>query len=780
MQAGRFFLCTMLVVVAMLLTAPARAADWQAKWIWQRANGPDCSWICFRKSFELDEAPESAVANIAADTKYWMWINNEMAVFEGQLNRAWNPRDTWYDEVEIAEHLQPGRNTVAVLVLYRGFGNKGHNDSGRGGFLFQADLGGRMLLSDSSWKMKAHEAYAGSKQDGYVVNVNFDARKAMPGWYRTDYDDSGWSAPTEKGIPPCAPWNRLIRRAIPQWKDYGLKDYENLDDLRLPRSGPVRLVAHVPYNAQLHPGLKVRADAGGRQIRIVPIDNKPKKPTATYMTRAGEQEYESPIWMNGMRIEYTIPEGVTVLGLKYRETGYNCEFAGSFECEDALLNEIWQRATRTLYVCMRDQYMDCPDRERAQWWGDAVLQIGETFYALSREADALTAKAMRELVNWRKTEQRKSAPPHGPILYSPPMVPSGELPAQMLNSVGWDGFWRYYRYTDDAETIAYVYPHVKNYLAVWQMQPNGLPEHREGNWDWYDWGGNQDEAVLQVAWYYWACKAAREMAKLTGNTQDIPWFTERMQSIERSFDREFWTEKGYRKSTRTPDERANALAVLSGLADAAKYPVIRNAIVARRNSSPYMEKYSEEALFVMGYPEDGLNRLRERYNGMINGPAWAELSHSTTLYENFPRGSGATNNHAWNAPNTIMSQYVAGVAPEEPGFETYHVLPQMAWLKRVKARVPSVRGAIDVEHRRSATGFATELTSPAGTTAIVGMPKAGLRIRRITANGNEVWRDGRFVDGVEGVTEGGEDARFVRFRVTPGTWRFVAEGSGAN
>ena len=32
---------------------------------------------------------------------------------------------------------------------------------------------------------------------------------------------------------------------------------------------------------------------------------------------------------------------------------------------------------------MRDNYMDCPDRERAQWWGDEVNELGEAFYALS-------------------------------------------------------------------------------------------------------------------------------------------------------------------------------------------------------------------------------------------------------------------------------------------------------------------------------------------------------------------------------------------------------------
>ncbi len=32
---------------------------------------------------------------------------------------------------------------------------------------------------------------------------------------------------------------------------------------------------------------------------------------------------------------------------------------------------------------MRDTYMDCPDRERAQWWGDEVNEVRRGVYSLS-------------------------------------------------------------------------------------------------------------------------------------------------------------------------------------------------------------------------------------------------------------------------------------------------------------------------------------------------------------------------------------------------------------
>ncbi|MCS2967243.1 hypothetical protein NXW94_17605 [Bacteroides ovatus] len=146
--------------------------------------------------------------------------------------------------------------------------------------------------------------------------------------------------------------------------------------------------------------------------------------------------------MNGHQVLYTIPKDVEVLELKFRETGYDTEFVGSFSCEDKFYNKLWDKSLRTLYITMRDTYMDCPDRERAQWWGDVVNELGEAFYSLDQNAHLLTRKAILELMNWQRSDS---------TIFSP--VPAGnwnqELPMQMLASIGYYGFWTYYMGTGD-------------------------------------------------------------------------------------------------------------------------------------------------------------------------------------------------------------------------------------------------------------------------------------------------------------------------------------------
>ncbi len=155
------------------------------------------------------------------------------------------------------------------------------------------------------------------------------------------------------------------------WKDYGLKDY----NVKVERKSDTLFVAYLPYNAQVNPYIKLKAKVG--EIIDIRTDNYCGGGTpnvyAEYITKNGIQEFEAWGWMNGHQVLYTIPKDVEVLELKFRETGDDTEFVGSFSCEDKFYNKLWDKSLRTLYITMRDTYMDCPDRERAQWWGMLLM-----------------------------------------------------------------------------------------------------------------------------------------------------------------------------------------------------------------------------------------------------------------------------------------------------------------------------------------------------------------------------------------------------------------------
>jgi len=752
------------------------ASSWSAQWIGAApAAAPKNQWTAYRKEFRLNGNPANAPARIAVDSKYWLWVNGQLVVREGGLKRGPTPTDTFFDEVELAPYLKSGDNTVAVLVWYFGKEGFSHKSSGQSGLIFEMMADGLKLTSDTSWRAVTHPSFGdtGAPHPNRRLpesNIRFDAGADMIHWEMPGFDDKSWPAAIAFGAPDCAPWNRLVKRPVSFWKDYGLKPYRNAAGLPTVSSGQL-ISAELPYNAQVTPYLKIDAKAG--EVIKIQMDNylggSEPNVRAEYVTRDGVQEFECYGWMNGHAVNYEIPDGIRILSLEYRETGFDTAFSGTFECDDDFMNRLRTKAVRTLYITMRDTYMDCPDRERALWWGDAVNELGETFYAFDRRSDQLTRKCILDLIAWQK--------PDG-VLFSP--IPTGnwnkDLTMQMLASVGRTGFWTYGLSSGDLETLKAVYPGVKRYLEIWDMQADGLVVPRRGAWEWGDWGKDIDLPILYNAWYHLALQGMRSMAEALQHDGDLPWIDARLKSIEAAFNQTFWTGSEYRSPgyQGLTDDRANALAVVAGLARPEQFPALLEVFKTQSHASPYMEKYVLEALCLMDQPAFAQERIKTRYKEMVEHP------NLTTLWEGWGIGEkgfgGGTINHAWSGgPLTIMSQYFAGIAPTSLGFATYHVLPQMGSLKKISANVVSVKGDIVLQLTNTKDLFSLDLSSPDGTLATVGIPvMAGETITEVKANGKVVWKAGGTNDAVPGVRFMEASPHHLLFAVDPGQWSFTA------
>lgn len=703
------FLCA-IACSAQVLTLPA-----------SEAVSPGM-WLCYRMNLHLNDEPSDVELRIAADSKYWLWVNGELQVREGGLKRGPNPKDTYCDVLRGAQGLCEGDNTVAVLVWYFGKDGFSHRNSPTSGLAFHLSVDGKVLDTDKAWKVCRHPAYylPEGEEPNYRLpesNIGFDAAKDIA-FQQPDYDDSSWSKARRVPLEEAG-WNQLVDRPIPQWKDYGLKTYT-----RTERQGN-QILAYLPYNAQVTPYLKVKSVAG-RKIDIRTDDYRGGSATnvfAEYITREGVQEFECRGWMNGHYVIYTIPEGCEVLELKYRETGYETDFAGNFWCDDPFLTRLWTKSQRTLYITMRDTYMDCPDRERAQWWGDVVNELGEAFYALDEKAHRLTRKGICELMDWQRADSTIFAP-----------VPAGnykdELPMQMLASVGYYGFWTYYMGTGDKELIEYVFPKVKKYIHVWKTSSDGLVIPRKGGWTWGDWGDNKDMELLFSLWYSIALDGYAHMARLVDEPAEARWADETNDRLRKVFHQKYWTGAYYKSSDYEgqPDDRAQALAVVAGVLPKELYPTIRPFFRQQYHASPYMEKYVLQALCEMGYYQDAMDRMRLRYEAMVDSPL-------TTLWEGWGIGKegfgGGSYNHAWSGgPLTILSSYMAGVKVVEPGFKVFSICPNLGNLSHVKVTVPLAGGRfIEADVKKDAERCVLELAVPEGTAGLVGLPDGYTQMR---------------------------------------------------
>ena len=557
------FFTTIILLLSFAVFAQAQETKWSGKWITAaECNNAPNTWINYRKQISLAKIPAHAIARIAADSKYWLWINGKMRVFEGGLKRGPNPTDTYYDEVDIAPFLKKGRNTIAVLLWYFGKDGFSHKGSGTAGLLFDCKSEALSIISDASWKSAVNKAFqtAGDPQPNYRLseaNILFDANVEMGNWQSENFDESIMHNAVELGDAGAAPWNKLVVRPIPLWKDFGIKKYDAVKT----SSSEVAdtLIATLPYNAQITPYIKLQSNAGKRIIictdNYLYYNGGEGNIRGEYITKNGVQEYENPGWLNGHKVYYIVPKGIKVIEVGYRQTGYGAEFAGSFTSSDSFLNTAWKKAQRTLYITMRDSYMDCPDRERAQWTGDAANESGEAFYALSPSSNLLTRKWLHELIGWQKADSS---------IYSP--VPSGtwttELPDQSTASIGYYGLWNYYFHTGDKQTIADLYDGVRKYMQAWKLNDKGTVAVRNVGWVWGDWGDDRDIQVIYNAWYYLALSGLQKMAVELGKTDDSAKYAAIMATLKTSFNQQFWNGTSYRDTAyhHKTDDRAQALA----------------------------------------------------------------------------------------------------------------------------------------------------------------------------------------------------------------------------
>lgn len=1001
---------TMVLMITSILPMTVSAAEnltpgheFTADWIWSNDAREAGQWMSFRKTFDLDKVPEKVEAYVAADSKYWLWINGEMAVFEGMVKTGPNRTDMYYDKVDIAKYLKEGKNTIAVQVVYFGKSGYGFKDSGKPGFLFDAEFGegalseGTKIISDTSWKAVKDPAYGKHDMDSNYrlaePNIMYDANAELTGWQGTEFNDSKWENAVIQAKAGEAPYNDLWERPIPQLKvddvvrytadgtegtgtwneeyidssandvftalelpdEYNVsltfmvdplattgsnapyagsmglavnmkddnnfympqvsmadldkmnsKDYanykphihinggwdvkgpydisslipgdkrfntkhtmtvsvdangfdatvdgtvmervnttalkggsigfrnDNMEKVRIYslevksadnstvlfkdnfakdklgkrmtqfkklsgavdpeikadengdhylsqtnaiiKAGNVKLGEGVKRytirnatNLQGTPYLKVKAAAGKRIDMYTDTWKEPagngNSVRHAYITKDGEQEFEALGWVNGYDVYFEIPESVEVIELGFRPSTYNTTPAGSFTSEDEDLNLLYKKSYDTLLVTMRDNYMDCPDRERAQWWGDAVNEMQMAFYAMDSNAGLLYKKALNQVLGWKNAAgQLPTTAPNGIDAIS-------ELPMQALAGVM--SFWQYYMYSGDAQPMTDGYDSLLAYLKLWSLESDGFVSHRGGTWDWMDWGNNPDAKIIEQEWYYIAAQSVLNMAQTLDKPEvDIEFLEERMYSIESKFDKAFWdkSKNAYYRSTGSgkADDRANALAVYAGLAPASRYADIEKLLETQMESSPYMEKYVLEALYMMGYDDEAMARTKTRYNEMIE-------DEFPTLWEFWNKNAG-TRNHAWSGgPLTMMYMFNAGITPLSPAYESFQVRPQTAGLKDISAEIPSPKGNIAVTVKETDSDITLGVTVPENAkSADIYVPRMDGKQTMVQLGGQTIYAGGAVLDLPDGVTYKDEDNEYVAFTVESGTYSFVS------
>lgn len=451
-----------------------------------------------------------------------------------------------------------------------------------------------------------------------------------------------------------------------------------------------------------------------------------------YRCRAGAQTWE-PFHLKGMKYVALIFRNVEK-PLKIRHVGIRQVFAdvpdaGSFECSDKRLNEIWRVGRETQRNCLFDAFVDCPWREQAMWWGDARVQARVTSYAFGDVS--LFARGIRLMA--------QSQGPDGALHSHPPAdIPEHRLPDFSLTWVS--SLWDYYFQTGQTELLKECLPVLHRLMEFFARHENErhLIGSFDGWWVFLDWQTlykKNHSSVLNLL-YLQALRHAAAVSELCGDRKNAAVYAGKAVLLGQAIEEFFWDKDsknwrdGFDAQKREPvnqvSQHANSLAILMGLKPEARARIVRDLLLksarARKPSvltgSPFFYAYILEAMIESGFRVEAIDLIRDKWGEMIEAGA-------TTFWELWQTTS-TSRCHAWSAsPVYHLSQQVLGVVPTRPGWTEIRISPTVGKLEFARGTVPTPLGALSVEWEKVAEdqlavcvdvpeGMAAEFVTPGG------------------------------------------------------------------
>lgn len=212
----------------------------------------------------------------------------------------------------------------------------------------------------------------------------------------------------------------------------------------------------------------------------------------------------------------------------------------------------------------------------------------------------------------------------------------------------------------------------------------------------------------------------RDMARAIGKTDDAASFDAEARRMRASYIKAFVDpESRLVRDGEGIDHftvQGNAMALVCGVLPSENTDLVADFIVRKGMScSTYMAQFVLEALCRAGRIDEALELMttegaRGWLSMMEKGATITMEFWDLTLAEKW---RVPDMNHAWStAPLNIVTRYILGVTPLEPGFERISLSPRMGSLPQIKARVPTAAGCVELFIRNTAQSYEVELDIP--------------------------------------------------------------------
>ena len=829
-----------------------------ARWIWTDDDPSKQNvWIWVRRCFEA-KSGQNAQIHLTADQRYRLWCNGLMLGFGPP---KFDMRFPTLDTYDLSEHLCNGQNVIAVLVYSCGdLPDISSIMPLRGGLLGAIELDDQLIVTDSSWSACRERAYTDAailRGDVQGHNEVFDARLMLSGASEKDYDHGHWPAAVELTHGPLAePYEAIVPRDIDPvcWTLHranclaqcGTAKYDPAADVNAIDDVARQLAQAQRYSnpngdaeANYDPAsdtLTLTADAEqhrgtygiwdfGRIVTGYPVIELAGTAGAVvdisyaeHLTdgrvdqlKPGIPHYFDRIILDDKPLRHRITwakclqflqidlrsghAAVRFVGMEV--SSYPVQRKGCFYSNDLVLDTAWKLGEHTLSLCMDDNFMDTPWRERGSWLGDTIPQTRANYRTFG------DTKLVRRFLLLHALGQN----PDGSLC--------GKYPAKRTSHVHtWSLTFPiilgdYIRYSGDEELAATLWP-VCERIIDW-LESYRTDEGLYGNlplnvtaednvYTFIDWAPSYTKGT-NAAFNAYACAFYQNLitiAQMAGRTDDAVRCGKLLEGLTDNFRRKFWDEsRGVFVNGRENGRllrrwgcQENYLALVFGLASVAQ----RDRIVQRLRDedllsyftacdddydeplwsmpialstyrwddekmvplgTPFFAAWALWALFEGGMGLEALEMIRKHWGN------YARCGASTT-WELWDRQGSLS--HGWGAgPVTVMSRYILGVDQGDDALKQLEILPQRIDLTKAGGRVPMRDGTVDVAWQfNTDTGWTLEVTIPEGYSAMVGLPAEDVTTLR---------RNGKAVASPVPCSRGA--VNFLAVLCPTGTWRIT-------
>jgi hypothetical protein len=412
--------------------------DWKASWVWPENHRVVNAHVLFRRDCELPRAPRSVRLFIAAESFATVWVNGAQVLRTTSISY---PGHHVYEEADVSRAWRTGKNAVSVLVRYIGIPGSASVPQDPGllcEFVVRHAKGKATSFgSDAGWKALRLDAWLGQQPRSEWLNLDLveiqDLRRLPKGW-PTPKINEAFEAPRAtrdpsarfprveaRAFPKCglkeAPAPTLVSAGVARDRSAGFAipaiavSHEEVEPAPLgihgvrgftvPSPGRGRasvVVADLGRYEAGWPELVVRGEAGAvldlschEVLSNGRFDVRATKVYATdrFLLREGANRVCTEEWKAGRFLQLTFRNHrrpLRVEGLQWVSSRYPVRQRAFFSSSDETLERIFEISLNAARLCMQDNIMDCPWRERRQWLGDIQRIALINHYALDDRA----------------------------------------------------------------------------------------------------------------------------------------------------------------------------------------------------------------------------------------------------------------------------------------------------------------------------------------------------------------------------------------------------------